>query len=141
MTLFRSSPLALSPLIQCLAVARLDVCTLCLTLFCICNTLHFYFLVSSFSAFDRVVIGTAFGLYVFTLAVLLSPIDLIIVVICWTLIKLCYLMFYYLITICFIEHVKSGKTTYVHCKAGRGRSTTIVLCYLVCFYCFDIFFL
>ncbi|KAJ1393572.1 Tyrosine specific protein phosphatases domain [Sesbania bispinosa] len=23
------------------------------------------------------------------------------------------------------------KTTYVHCKAGRGRSTTIVLCYLV----------
>lgn len=29
------------------------------------------------------------------------------------------------------EHVKGGKTTYVHCKAGRGRSTTIVLCYLV----------
>ncbi|XP_078170536.1 phosphatidylglycerophosphate phosphatase PTPMT2-like [Carex rostrata] len=25
----------------------------------------------------------------------------------------------------------SGKKTYVHCKAGRGRSTTIVLCYLV----------
>ncbi|XP_051146180.1 phosphatidylglycerophosphate phosphatase PTPMT2-like [Andrographis paniculata] len=25
----------------------------------------------------------------------------------------------------------SGKTTYVHCKAGRGRSTTIVLCYLI----------
>ncbi|KAI3447065.1 hypothetical protein Pfo_003730 [Paulownia fortunei] len=25
----------------------------------------------------------------------------------------------------------SGQTTYVHCKAGRGRSTTIVLCYLV----------
>ncbi|KAL5572519.1 hypothetical protein UlMin_022116 [Ulmus minor] len=24
-----------------------------------------------------------------------------------------------------------GRTTYVHCKAGRGRSTTIVLCYLV----------
>lgn len=24
-----------------------------------------------------------------------------------------------------------GKTTYVHCKAGRGRSTTIVLCYLI----------
>ncbi|KAL6005096.1 hypothetical protein ACLOJK_005657 [Asimina triloba] len=24
-----------------------------------------------------------------------------------------------------------GKMTYVHCKAGRGRSTTIVLCYLV----------
>lgn len=24
-----------------------------------------------------------------------------------------------------------GKTSYVHCKAGRGRSTTIVLCYLV----------
>ncbi|XP_010540815.1 PREDICTED: putative dual specificity protein phosphatase DSP8 [Tarenaya hassleriana] len=25
----------------------------------------------------------------------------------------------------------AGKTTYVHCKAGRGRSTTIVMCYLV----------
>lgn len=25
----------------------------------------------------------------------------------------------------------SGLTTYVHCKAGRGRSTTVVLCYLV----------
>uniref|UniRef100_A0A2P2MEF0 phosphatidylglycerophosphatase n=1 Tax=Rhizophora mucronata TaxID=61149 RepID=A0A2P2MEF0_RHIMU len=25
----------------------------------------------------------------------------------------------------------SRRTTYVHCKAGRGRSTTIVLCYLV----------
>eukprot|EP00267_Zea_mays_P035433 XP_008671229.2 uncharacterized protein LOC103648558 [Zea mays] len=24
-----------------------------------------------------------------------------------------------------------GGTTYVHCKAGRGRSTTIVLCYLI----------
>uniref|UniRef100_M4E2M3 Uncharacterized protein n=1 Tax=Brassica campestris TaxID=3711 RepID=M4E2M3_BRACM len=23
-----------------------------------------------------------------------------------------------------------GKTTYVHCKAGRGRSTTVVICYL-----------
>lgn len=29
------------------------------------------------------------------------------------------------------KNVSSGKTTYVHCKAGRGRSTTIVLCYLV----------
>ncbi|KAH9328465.1 hypothetical protein KI387_000573 [Taxus chinensis] len=29
------------------------------------------------------------------------------------------------------EHANMGKTTYVHCKAGRGRSTTIVLCYLV----------
>ncbi|XP_038683815.1 phosphatidylglycerophosphate phosphatase PTPMT1-like [Tripterygium wilfordii] len=28
-------------------------------------------------------------------------------------------------------NVSLGKTTYVHCKAGRGRSTTIVLCYLV----------
>lgn len=27
----------------------------------------------------------------------------------------------------------SGQMTYVHCKAGRGRSTTIVLCYLVVF--------
>ncbi|RLN18479.1 putative dual specificity protein phosphatase DSP8 [Panicum miliaceum] len=25
----------------------------------------------------------------------------------------------------------SGKLTYVHCKAGRGRSTTVVICYLV----------
>ena len=24
-----------------------------------------------------------------------------------------------------------GGSTYVHCKAGRGRSTTIVLCFLV----------
>jgi len=29
------------------------------------------------------------------------------------------------------EQAIMGKTTYVHCKAGRGRSTTIVLCYLV----------
>ncbi|KAJ7973758.1 Dual specificity phosphatase [Quillaja saponaria] len=29
------------------------------------------------------------------------------------------------------RNANSGKTTYVHCKAGRGRSTTIVLCYLL----------
>ncbi|KAJ8556449.1 hypothetical protein K7X08_032201 [Anisodus acutangulus] len=29
------------------------------------------------------------------------------------------------------ENASNGKSTYVHCKAGRGRSTTIVLCYLV----------
>jgi len=29
------------------------------------------------------------------------------------------------------ENALLGKTTYVHCKAGRGRSTTVVLCYLV----------
>ncbi|KAF3789268.1 putative dual specificity protein phosphatase [Nymphaea thermarum] len=29
------------------------------------------------------------------------------------------------------KNASRGKTTYVHCKAGRGRSTTIVLCYLV----------
>ncbi|KAK7330805.1 hypothetical protein VNO77_25005 [Canavalia gladiata] len=29
------------------------------------------------------------------------------------------------------ENTLSGRTTYVHCKAGRGRSTTIVICYLV----------
>nr|GME02882.1 putative dual specificity protein phosphatase DSP8 [Ipomoea batatas] len=29
------------------------------------------------------------------------------------------------------KNALSGRTTYVHCKAGRGRSTTIVLCYLV----------
>ncbi|XP_015055741.1 putative dual specificity protein phosphatase DSP8 isoform X1 [Solanum pennellii] len=33
---------------------------------------------------------------------------------------------------CDVEgNASCGKTTYVHCKAGRGRSTTIVLCYLV----------
>ncbi|CAI0523722.1 unnamed protein product [Linum tenue] len=29
------------------------------------------------------------------------------------------------------DNVLRGETTYVHCKAGRGRSTTVVLCYLV----------
>ncbi|CAN4094444.1 unnamed protein product [Withania somnifera] len=29
------------------------------------------------------------------------------------------------------RNASSGLTTYVHCKAGRGRSTTVVLCYLV----------
>ncbi|MED6134743.1 Phosphatidylglycerophosphatase and protein-tyrosine phosphatase 1 [Stylosanthes scabra] len=29
------------------------------------------------------------------------------------------------------ENALSGSTTYVHCKAGRGRSTTVVICYLV----------
>ncbi|GMH09564.1 hypothetical protein Nepgr_011405 [Nepenthes gracilis] len=29
------------------------------------------------------------------------------------------------------RNASCGHTTYVHCKAGRGRSTTIVLCYLV----------
>lgn len=29
------------------------------------------------------------------------------------------------------ENALNGTTTYVHCKAGRGRSTTIVICYLV----------
>ncbi|CAA0820398.1 Putative dual specificity protein phosphatase DSP8 [Striga hermonthica] len=29
------------------------------------------------------------------------------------------------------DNALCGETTYVHCKAGRGRSTTIVLCYLV----------
>ncbi|EOA27449.1 hypothetical protein CARUB_v10023586mg [Capsella rubella] len=29
------------------------------------------------------------------------------------------------------RNVSLGKTTYVHCKAGRGRSTTVVICYLV----------
>ncbi|KAK8484486.1 hypothetical protein V6N12_024972 [Hibiscus sabdariffa] len=31
------------------------------------------------------------------------------------------------------SNVSRGQTTYVHCKAGRGRSTTVVLCYLVCY--------
>lgn len=29
------------------------------------------------------------------------------------------------------RNVSRGSTTYVHCKAGRGRSTTIILCYLI----------
>ena len=29
------------------------------------------------------------------------------------------------------EHAQRGELTYVHCKAGRGRSTTLVLCYLM----------
>ncbi|KAK4479107.1 hypothetical protein RD792_014624 [Penstemon davidsonii] len=29
------------------------------------------------------------------------------------------------------RNASCGRTTYVHCKAGRGRSTTVVLCYLV----------
>ncbi|CAN6179301.1 unnamed protein product [Urochloa humidicola] len=29
------------------------------------------------------------------------------------------------------RNASSGKITYIHCKAGRGRSTTVVLCYLV----------
>lgn len=29
------------------------------------------------------------------------------------------------------KNASCGRTTYVHCKAGRGRSTTIVICYLV----------
>jgi hypothetical protein len=29
-------------------------------------------------------------------------------------------------------YASCGKLIYVHCKAGRGRSTTVVLCYLVC---------
>ncbi|KAK9790742.1 hypothetical protein WJX73_007403 [Symbiochloris irregularis] len=29
------------------------------------------------------------------------------------------------------EHAQKGEITYVHCKAGRGRSTTLVLCYLI----------
>lgn len=31
------------------------------------------------------------------------------------------------------ENASCGQRTYVHCKAGRGRSTTIVICYLVKF--------
>ncbi|KAJ7944714.1 Dual specificity phosphatase [Quillaja saponaria] len=29
------------------------------------------------------------------------------------------------------ENASYGRMTYVHCKAGRGRSTTIVICYLI----------
>jgi atypical dual specificity phosphatase len=42
-------------------------------------------------------------------------------------------VFYYRLRLLYfiIDNATCGKTTYVHCKAGRGRSTTIVLCYLV----------
>ncbi len=34
--------------------------------------------------------------------------------------------------VAFIEaHAAKGETVYVHCKAGRGRSATVVLCWLV----------
>lgn len=29
------------------------------------------------------------------------------------------------------EHAERAELTYVHCKAGRGRSTTLVICYLI----------
>lgn len=29
------------------------------------------------------------------------------------------------------DHVERGEKVYVHCKAGRGRSTVMVLCYLI----------
>ena len=29
------------------------------------------------------------------------------------------------------ERIEQGETVYVHCKAGRGRSATIVLCWLI----------
>ncbi|KAL8114377.1 hypothetical protein AgCh_021297 [Apium graveolens] len=31
----------------------------------------------------------------------------------------------------FVACLNQKRTTYVHCKAGRGRSTTVVICYLV----------
>lgn len=34
----------------------------------------------------------------------------------------------------FADHAQEGSKTYVHCKAGRGRSTTLVLCYLIKFF-------
>lgn len=34
--------------------------------------------------------------------------------------------------VAFIDrHIASGSKVYVHCKAGRGRSATIVMCYLI----------
>ena len=29
------------------------------------------------------------------------------------------------------RHIAAGRKVYVHCKAGRGRSATIVMCYLI----------
>jgi atypical dual specificity phosphatase len=31
------------------------------------------------------------------------------------------------------QHVVAGQTVYVHCKAGRARSATVVLCWLVAY--------
>ena len=36
-----------------------------------------------------------------------------------------------LLALVLAEHAGKGELTYVHCKAGRGRSTSLVLCYLV----------
>jgi protein-tyrosine phosphatase len=34
--------------------------------------------------------------------------------------------------VCFIDdQLKQGKTVYVHCRAGKGRSATVVMCWLV----------
>ena len=30
-----------------------------------------------------------------------------------------------------MEQIEQGKTVYVHCKAGRARSATVVLCWLI----------
>ena len=29
------------------------------------------------------------------------------------------------------DHISAGRSVYVHCKAGRGRSATVVLCWLM----------
>lgn len=42
-------------------------------------------------------------------------------------------LFIFYLFMVYEEKASVGKTTYVHCKAGRGRSTTVVLCYLVHF--------
>src|SRR5205085_7844864 len=33
-----------------------------------------------------------------------------------------------------VEQIKADRKVYVHCKAGRGRSATLVLCYLMAAY-------
>ncbi|KAK4493578.1 hypothetical protein RD792_018072 [Penstemon davidsonii] len=42
-----------------------------------------------------------------------------------------YFYLIFLLLVFFAENSSHGRSTYVHCKAGRGRSTTIVICYLV----------
>lgn len=43
----------------------------------------------------------------------------------------CNIVHLYIFSFYHEENALCGRATYVHCKAGRGRSTTIVICYLV----------
>jgi protein-tyrosine phosphatase len=48
---------------------------------------------------------------------------------CWTRGFVAFLILKYILVSA--ERVQNGEYVYVHCKAGRGRSTTLVVCYLI----------